>query len=51
MSHCVPVSVLTDLEEAGIVNHEVCSVTDHRNELSIQTLTGYIGQLLYIKGS
>jgi len=36
-NHCVRASVVTDLKEAGFSNHEVCSVTGHKSELSVQS--------------
>ena len=35
-NHCVRASVVTDLKNAGYSNHEVCSVTGHKNESSLQ---------------
>ena len=36
-NHCVRVSGVTDLKDAGFSNHEVCAVTGHKNESSIQS--------------
>lgn len=35
-NHCVRASVVTDLKDAGYSNHEVCAVTGHKNEASVQ---------------
>ena len=34
-NYCVRVSVVTDLEEAGYSNHEVCAITGHQQEGSL----------------
>ena len=36
-NHCVRASVVTDLKDAGFSNHEVCAVTGHKNESSVQS--------------
>ena len=36
-NHCVRSTVVTDLKEAGFSNHEVCAVTGHRSEMSVQS--------------
>ena len=36
-NHCVRASVVTDLKDAGFSNYEVCAVTGHKNESSIQS--------------
>ena len=35
-NHCIRASVATDLKDAGYSNHEVCAVTSHKNEASVQ---------------
>ena len=35
-NHCVRATVVTDLKEAGFSNHEVCAITGHKNESSLQ---------------
>jgi len=35
-NHCVRASVVTDLKDAGFSNHEVCSITGHKRESSLQ---------------
>ena len=36
-NHCVRATVVTDLKDAGFSNHEVCAVTGHKNEMSVQS--------------
>ena len=36
-NHCVRASVVTDLKDAGFSNYEVCAITGHKNESSIQS--------------
>ena len=36
-NHCVRASVITDLKDAGYANHEVCAITGHKNEGSIES--------------
>ena len=36
MNHCLPATVVTTLKDAGFSNHEVCAVTGHQNQASIE---------------
>ena len=35
-NHCIRASVVTELEDSGFSSHEVCTITGHQNEGSLQ---------------